>query len=55
VGRNTLGQKDRDGMRQVVSEIADSRAVKQWDGEALRQPASDKGQCNGGTLFQWGS
>ncbi len=55
MARNTLGQEDSDGMRHVVSEIADSRAVKQWDREALRQCGSNKRQCNGGALLQRGS
>jgi hypothetical protein len=46
VGRKTLGQEDSGGMRQMVNEPVDNKAVRQWEREAARQRGKDKGWCN---------
>ncbi len=45
-GQKDLGQEDSGGMRQMVKEPVDNKAVRQWEREAARQRGSDKGWCN---------
>jgi hypothetical protein len=52
VGRKTLALEDSGGVRQMESETVESRAVRQWYREAVRQFGSDNWQWDGGAVSQ---